>query len=212
MAATRIYKGTCDTIEDVFALGVTQAITLWPEWIVAFTHLDKRLENRPKPPPKNLVGKRVAFHAGAHVGGSPSNPSHTRGLHALLETAKLAGWIVELMYQPRGSAWIELRKGDVLVRLDGRFDPAQPVAPGNQPAVEGAVGIMRSALAFTAIIAGYSEPTVRPDKPWQFASTPDMKSYAWHLEDMAAISTPIPCSGIQGFWPLTRVLQQQGRS
>lgn len=196
------------TIERLIELGVERAITLWPEWIVAFLSLDKLLENRPKPPPKNLVGKRVAFHAGAHVGGQPSNASHTRGLYALIETAKAAGWCVELKYTSglNGTAWIELRKGDVLVRLDGRYNPAEPLGPGNRPACEGAVGIARSAIMFTAVITGHSPPTAKPDKPWQFASTPEAKSCAWHLEDIIPVARPILGAGVQGFWPLSRLL------
>ncbi len=41
-----------------------RALTLWRPWDYAITDLGKRVENRPKPPPAALLGKRVALHAG----------------------------------------------------------------------------------------------------------------------------------------------------
>lgn len=47
-----------------------RALTLKPHWAHAVAWLDKRIENRSRPIPPKLVGKRVAIHAGAsHVRG-----------------------------------------------------------------------------------------------------------------------------------------------
>ena len=67
------------------------ALTLWPEWLPAFTHMGKDVENRTWRPPVRLVGQRLALHAGANVGGG----SGKRGRQWLERTAWEAGWSVE---------------------------------------------------------------------------------------------------------------------
>lgn len=48
-----------------------RALTLWPEWAWAITHLGKRCENRSWAPPRYLLGHRIAIHAGKSLGGRP---------------------------------------------------------------------------------------------------------------------------------------------
>lgn len=96
---------SASSLQDLLDLGVDRAITLWPEWGPAFTHLDKGgqpaapgqpaipgIENRPNPPPKGLIGKRIAFHMGAHIGGSSGASNAVAGIGAMLRTAASAGW------------------------------------------------------------------------------------------------------------------------
>lgn len=77
------------------ARGVTRALTLWPEWGVAFTKLDKRVENRPAPPFRNLIGQRIAFHMGKWIGGRKAG--EFEGLRSLFATAAEPSfaWIIE---------------------------------------------------------------------------------------------------------------------
>ena len=42
------------------------ALTLWRPWPWAFTHADKRVENRTWAPPRKLIGECIALHAGKH--------------------------------------------------------------------------------------------------------------------------------------------------
>lgn len=44
-----------------------KAITLWQPWAWAICYAGKRIENRTWPPPKALLGKQVAIHAGKHL-------------------------------------------------------------------------------------------------------------------------------------------------
>lgn len=41
-----------------------RGLTLWRPWPWAFTHADKRVENRPVRPPRKLVGMYLALHSG----------------------------------------------------------------------------------------------------------------------------------------------------
>lgn len=67
-----------------------RALTLWPEWLPAFRHMGKTIENRGWAPPASLLGQRFALHAGANIGGG----SRRKGLKWLEETALEAGWAV----------------------------------------------------------------------------------------------------------------------
>jgi hypothetical protein len=64
------------------------ALTLWPEWLPTFTHLDKRIENRGWPAPDRLIGQRIALHAGKRIGGG----SGRKGIEWLAGTAAGEGW------------------------------------------------------------------------------------------------------------------------
>lgn len=57
-------------MSELLTNGDFRAYTLKPHWAHAIAHLGKRCENRTRPIPRGLVGKRVAIHAGA-VSGLP---------------------------------------------------------------------------------------------------------------------------------------------
>lgn len=183
---------TASTIADLLDLGIERGFTLWPEWGPTFTELDKRTENRPSPPPRNLVGKRIAFHNGTYLGGRKSGSAAVAGLGAMLRTAVAAGW-----------AWT----GAGLPMKDGRdvYLGNGVLAKGDRRWSFDGSKIPLAAITFTAIITGYELPTDAPTRPWQFASDPadpDSFSYGWHVADIIKLAVPIPCSGLQGFWPL----------
>lgn len=187
------------------ARGVTRALTLWPEWGVAFTKLDKRVENRPIPPFRNLIGRRIAFHMGKWIGGRKAGL--LEGLYALFATAAESGWKVyrphEAIYTLRKRAPGELvhrascgmlaldyeaeREGDIKIRVPS--------------------DIITSAITFTAVIGGFHPPTDDPKIPWQVGTrgSEDFEedpSYAWILEDLEVLDTPVTCPGMQGVWTL----------
>ena len=206
------------TIQQLIGLGVERGFTLYPEWGLAFTHLDKGgqpaagipgIENRPNPPPKNLIGKRIAFHNGAHVGGRPGRTAFDDGVESVVETARAMGWLVT-GFRSGDARWIGFEKGDKVVRLDPRWDPVG----GGQPVVEHGIGIVRSAITFTAVIAGFEPPTDSPKYPWQFASDPEDSedwSYGWHVTDVVVLRAPIPCAGLQGPWTLAGAIEREAK-
>ena len=44
-----------------------RALTVRQPWAACIAHLDKRVENRPKPFPPSLLGEEIAIHAGLAV-------------------------------------------------------------------------------------------------------------------------------------------------
>ena len=199
------------TLRGLIDLGVERGFTVWPEWGPTFTHLDKRIENRPNPPPAGLVGQRIAFHNGAHVGGRKGGTAGLEGIRAMLRTAESAGW--RFTGNPpsrgeRGRRGVDRRsyndvnfgrgilvKGDVAVDFDG-------------------IRIVTSAITFTAVIAGFEPPTDSPKYPWQFASDPEDSeswSYGWHVTDVVVLRAPIPCAGLQGPWTLAGAIEREAK-
>lgn len=208
------------TLQALIDLGVERGFTVWPEWGPAFTHLDKGgqpaaqipgIENRPNPPPKNLIGKRIAFHNGAHVGGRKGGVAHQDGVDAVVETARAAGWMVaRFRTDDASSRWISFEKDGKIVRLDPNWNPLGD----GQRATPDAIGIPRSAITFTAVIAGYEPPTDSPKYPWQHASDPQDSedwSYGWHVTDVVVLRTPIPCAGLQGPWTLAGAIEREAK-
>lgn len=210
------------------ARGVTRALTLWPEWGVAFTMLDKRVENRPMPPLRNMIGQRIAFHMGKHVGGRAS--AYDDGLRAVLLGAATGG------LSHGGEDPVEtIRRTGFKLEQEWRYPTDRPdLAPDNRGADQalrayvqqtgsteygrlykltpqgGPTTIIRvpqdivtSAITFTAVIGGFHPPTPDPKIPWQ-VGTPrgEEPSYAWILEDLEVLDTPVTCPGMQGVWTL----------
>jgi hypothetical protein len=179
---------------------VTRALTLWPEWGVAFTMLDKRVENRPMPPFRNLVGERIAFHMGKWIGGRKAG--EFEGLHSLFSTAAESGWKVyrphetiytlrkrapgELVHREAGGLWAQAeaeREGDIKIRVPE--------------------DIITSAITFTGVLGGFHYPTADPKVPWQVGTQRDDKpSFAWIIEGVEVLETPVTCPGWQGVWTL----------
>lgn len=166
------------TIDDLIKSGVTRALSLWPEWPYAIVHLDKDLECRGSDIPRTMRGQRFALHAGAHVGGRPGKNARLDGLAALIGTAaESAGWQVT-----PGRGFVVLAKGDKVVKLDPNKD------------------IVISAIVATVVVRETIRPMDKPKRPWHVPG-----QWGWVLEDMQVLATPIPCGGMQGFWPLSRL-------
>lgn len=84
-----------EATNDLRQRGVIQALTIWPEWVWAIMFLDKDREYRGWHPPKDLIGKRLAIHAGANIGGRKGMKARSEGLEAVARMARRAGWTVD---------------------------------------------------------------------------------------------------------------------
>jgi hypothetical protein len=165
-------------------------LTLWPEWLLAICKLDKRVENRPRPPFAGIVGTRIALHAGKYVGGRATG--FNEGMHAVIETARSAGWMFDLVEDFGGDAGLV------------SFTKGPSTAPTRVLAVI-PDSIITSSIVATAKIGGFHRPTASPTIPWQAWSNmgdPESYSYAWILEDVEVLDKPIACPGAQGVWSL----------
>lgn len=69
------------------------ALTLWPEWAFALAHLGKDSENRGWAPPASIIGKRIAIHAGRHIGGRPGLPARNEGFRAVALALRACGGV-----------------------------------------------------------------------------------------------------------------------
>ena len=184
------------------ARGVTRALTLWPEWGVAFTLLDKRIENRPMPPFRNLIGERIAFHMGKWIGGRKAG--EFEGLHSLFATAAESGWKV---YRPHETIYT-LRKREfglnqLMERRVGADIEYEAEREGDIK-IRVPEDIITSAITFTAVIGGFHPPTPDPKLPWQVGTDTNdpCPSFAWIIEGVEVLETPVTCPGMQGVWTL----------
>ena len=156
------------------AVGVDYALTVWPEWAWAVDNLDKLVENRGWPLPANMIGKRFAVHAGAHIGGRKGAPAAREGIEAVATMAALAGWTVT---QASVHA-LDFSKDGVVKRMTFSEIP-------------------RSAITSMAVLASCTAPSpVHSDDGWYTGD------YGFRLADRQALPAPIHCSGAQGFWRL----------
>lgn len=154
------------------ATGIEHALTLWPEWVWAIANLDKRVENRGWPLPANMIGRRIAIHAGASIGGRKGAPATDEGLQAVAGMATVAGWTVTID-----------RTGALFFSNGPTFK------------VQRLADITLSAIVCTAVLASCTEPSpVHSDDGWYVGE------YGFRLSDVQVLPEPIHCSGAQGFW------------
>ncbi len=153
------------------------ALTLWPEWLPAFTHMGKRVENRTWMPPSWLLGQRIALHAGKQIGGG----KRAAGIRWLGETATHAGWMV-------------FTDG-----LDMSFVRLPGLPPGVGPEGFTHAHIHLGAVVATAELYGVSRvahlKSTAAYSPWAI-----LGSVHWLLRDVVVLPKPVPMRGRQGLW------------
>lgn len=167
-----------EPVQALLARGVTHALTLWPEWQFPIVDLDKRVENRSWACPRSFIGKTIALHFGKNIGGRPGREAKVEGCRSIVHMARLAGWTVKQV----GPFLLELKRGDA-VRL---FDANK---------------ITTCAIVCIVKIVSVTQPG-RTDDPWYAGE------FGWRFEVVERLTTPIPCKGAQGLWPLRSLLGQ----
>ena len=157
---------------------VTRAITLWPEWAFAITHLSKRVENRTWDPPAGVVGTRIAIHAGAHVGGRKATRATIEGGEAMQETAEAAGW--EIGWGTQDSLCVDFRRQGTKGQRTQKLTTGAVVATAIVHSVRD---------ADTSVLAG-------AEHDW------DVGPRCWVLRRVRWLIYPVPMKGAQGLWHL----------
>lgn len=167
----------------------THGVTLWPEWGFGFAHLGKDRENRTWPLPDGFLGKPLAIHAGAWIGGLKSPSEAVLGLEALYGMAERAGWELEDPCIIRGVP----NRGDITATIRGR-----------RAGVELDESISCRSIVAVAIFDGnehfhagglYDDATV---SPWAVGP------YAWRAAEVVTLKRPVRRqAGALGLWRLT---------
>lgn len=161
------------------------ALTLWPEWAWAVTHLGKDVENRGR----DLVAsdrrlrtadQRLWIHAGKTVGGG--QVSYNDAWEAVVRTAERAGWYCD--------------RREMIFHLDG----VAIVAPFGDRRKH---LLPTSALVAVGRVAAVLGPTGGTSSPWKVEG-----EYGHVLRDMSVMMPPIPCKGAQGLWSVTDQLRR----
>ena len=148
-----------------------RALTLWPEWAWAITHLDKRVENRTwwhgLP-----AGTRIAIHAGKHVGGRPGPRAAGEAMDLVCGMAWEAGWDSD--WNAVGSTVrTNFEKGDRSVTCWSHKIPTSAIVAVVELGARGA----------------------RPHNGWTVPGDEH-----WWLDEVVVLRQPVPCSGAQGLW------------
>lgn len=154
----------------------TVALSLWPEWLWAFTALDKRLENRGWRPPKWLMGKYFCLHAGSRINGGASVMD---GLESLAMTARDAGW-----------QHTEIRR-KMLDKASYEFECTK----GEEKHTFSTETAVRSAIV---AVVKLIDVTYDEDRPWAIPH-----SHHWIFNDtIHVLERPVYCAGQRGLWRL----------
>lgn len=159
--------------------GDFRAYTLKPHWAHAIAHLGKRCENRTRPIPKGLVGKRVAIHAGAWSG------------------IERVAWLDELDAAFPGT------KAERRRLTHGGLAPHPSYASG----IAHASRMHCSSFVATAVLASSCAPGADTldlrDTQWTAWAMPGF--WWWRLTDVHTLRCPVPVArGAQGPWRLTQ--------
>lgn len=170
-----------------------RALTIWPEFIWAICYLGKRVENRTWTPPDKMIGKRIALHAGAHVGGSPGRTATESGLTGLVGMAVHEGW-----------AWMMGEHPDfVSFYKPGSLPIEMCLDPDLTEAISAVKPVVKKAIVGTAVLDKV-EKYERERVPWGVAGM-----YHWFLRDLVFFEEPIPANGKQRLWRLSEEQEKQ---
>lgn len=161
--------------------GTDLALTLWPEWAWAITHLGKDVENRGRDllaSDRRLraTGGRLWIHAGKTVGGGEL--SYTDAWGAVIDTAEHAGWRCDRR---------------TMVFYQGDQAVSAPIKPRRHL-------LPRAALVAVAQIRLILGPRSGP-VAWKVDG-----QYGHVLRVMLVLTPPISCKGAQGLWSVSKQL------
>lgn len=165
-----------------------RAVSLWPEWVYAILHLNKRVENRSWPAPPKFIGQRIALHAGKGFGGTCKDPFR-KYFEPVVELGIKSGYTFRDIYTSSESqTWCGFKvydsTGEECCPLDIRLIPRGAIV---------ATALLKSS---SFLYAGKSEYEDGSSKTvWSFEG-----NYGWQLEDIQVFETPVFMRGNQGIW------------
>jgi hypothetical protein len=166
-----------------------KAVSLWPEWLYAIVHLNKRVENRTWPAHRKTIGERIALHAGKNFGGRNKCPARMH-FEPVIELGIAAGYRFKDLYASKGflKEWIGFRvydsEGNELFPMDTRLIPRGAIV---------ATALLKSSSFLYAGNSEYEDGT-------QATAWSAEGNYGWQLEDIKVFDEPVLMNGCQGIW------------
>lgn len=166
-----------------------RAVSIWPEWLYAILHLNKRVENRTWPAHRKMIGKRIALHASKHFGGSGRLPSREH-FELVRELGIKAGYRFQDIYAYKGSrkCWIGFKAfgadGNSVFPLDTRIIPTGALV---------ATALLKSSSFLYAGKSAYEDGS-------EVTAWSAEGNYGWQLDDIQILDTPVLMRGNQGIW------------
>jgi len=180
-----------------------KALTLWPEWAWAIIHLGKDVENRTWHPPKNILGQRIALHAGRKVGRryDPVVKGALPYYDFVVSMARDAGILPRFIRGKR-----EGLNGEFIVGIQWYADRDivinGKVYYSNEVIKEMIFEeILLGAVFATARIESCS--VYRKSEGWVRSPWAAEGQYTWKLNDLVILKEPIFCQGKQALWTLS---------
>lgn len=188
-----------------------KALTLWPEWAWSIMHLGKDVENRTWHPPKNILGQRIALHAGRKVGRryEPFVKGALPYYDFVVSMARDAGILPRYI---RGK-----REG-----LDGEFIVGIQWYANGDVNIDGKLykyGDVIKEMIFEEILLGAVFATARIEsctvyrksEGWIRSPWAAEGQYTWKLNDLVIIEKPVQCQGKQALWTLSPEVEVEVR-
>ena len=185
-----------------------KALTIWPEWALAFQILQKDIENRVWRAPPSLVGQRIALHAGKRIGGKVdpggSGFGITKGQQEkaidcydkVLETGRAAGW--RFGFSTDGD-----RMG---IPVYHREDEHKPFAIWWYDECPFGCIFATAKLEWCAMLpvgwVSYYD-TGHPKSPWSIEG-----QYGFRLTEYISLKKPAPCGGNRRFWTVKPLIEE----
>lgn len=180
-----------------------KALTLWPEWAWAIMHLGKDVENRTWHPPKNILGQRIALHAGRKVGRryEPFVKGALPYYDFVVSMARDAGILPRYIRGKRegfngefvvGIQWYADKDMDIYGRAYNCGDTIQEMIFEE---------ILLGVVFATARIEACS--VYRKNEGWVRSPWAAEGQYTWKLNDLVILEKPVQCQGKQALWTLS---------
>jgi len=154
------------------------ALTLYPEWAWAITHLDKRIENRSWKPINLKPGDRLAIHSGKALKGGIAALDR---IDKMVVMAEQNGWDVE--YDPFDGKTKDEWKHPLYFSKTTKYDL-------QQSHVFSAKQISTSSIVATVQFDGFVF-----GGPWYVPG-----SIGWSFSDVVVFTNPIEVKGKPGLW------------
>lgn len=184
-----------------------KALTIWPEWAWAIRWLGKDVENRTWHPPKSIIGKRIALHAGKGVGRrfAPNVKGALPYYDVMANVAKKAGFSFEMISGDTsglrkmpyvGIAWFADR--DIVVN-GVEYSKSDLVKEMYFDSVLTSVIFATARIESTSVYGRFSG---EKRSPWAAYG-----QFTWVLNDLNILRNPVPCAGKQRVWTIPKDFQ-----